>query len=249
MAQRTHQRRVRRRLRRTPAVLLCLLAAPLTHGATAVSVDVRGVDDALRDNVLAYLSFERYKKGAADLTPDTVERLHNRVEREVDAALKPFGYYEPQVQSAVTRQDNGEWHVVIDIVPGPPVIVEHMEVRVEGPGETDPLFRRILRRLPLRTGDVLNHKAYEDIKSDLQRTAATYGYLDAKLIENDDAGRSAESSRRHRARARHRHPLPLRQDHHQPGRHQGQPRAALPALPRGGVLRPHAGAAHPVRPR
>ena len=91
MAQRTHQRRVRRGLRRTHAVLLCLLAAPLAHGASAISVEVRGVDDALRDNVLAYLSFERYKKGAADLTPDTVERLHNRVEREVDAALKPFG--------------------------------------------------------------------------------------------------------------------------------------------------------------
>jgi translocation and assembly module TamA len=184
MAQSTHQRRVRRGLRRTHAVLLCLLAAPLTQGADAVSVEVRGVDDALRDNVLAYLSFERYKKGAADLTPDTVDRLHNRVEREVDAALKPFGYYEPQVQSTVTRADNGEWHVVIDIVPGEPVIIDHFEVRVDGPGETDPLFRRILRRLPLKSGDVLNHKAYEDIKSDLQRTAATYGYLDAKLIEH-----------------------------------------------------------------
>src|SRR5580698_5051722 len=183
MAQRTHQRRVRRRLRRTPAVLLCLLAAPLTHGADAVSVDVRGVDDALRDNVLAYLSFERYKKGAADLTPETVDRLHNRVEREVDAALKPFGYYEPQVQSNVTREENGEWRVVIDILPGQPVIVDHMDVTVEGPGGTDPLFRRILRRLPLKSGDVLNHKAYEDIKSDLQRTAATYGYLDAKLVD------------------------------------------------------------------
>src|SRR5580698_6857300 len=158
MAQRTHQRRVRRRLRRTPAVLLCLLAAPLTHGADAVSVDVRGVDDALRDNVLAYLSFERYKKGAAELTPDTVERLHNRVEREVDAALKPFGYYEPQVQSTVTHEENGEWHVLIDINPGQPVIIDQIDVRVDGPGATDPLFRRILRRLPLKKGDRLNHK-------------------------------------------------------------------------------------------
>jgi hypothetical protein len=38
-----------------------------------------GVDDDLRDNVLAYLSFERYRKGGAELTPDTVERLHERV--------------------------------------------------------------------------------------------------------------------------------------------------------------------------
>ena len=49
--------------------------------------------------MLAYLSFERYKKGGAELSADTVERLHNRVEREVQAALRPFGYYEPQVES------------------------------------------------------------------------------------------------------------------------------------------------------
>ncbi len=71
----------------------------LARAATAVDVEVHGVDDELRDNVLAYLSFERYKKGGAELTADTVERLHERVEREVDAALRPFGYYEPQVQS------------------------------------------------------------------------------------------------------------------------------------------------------
>ena len=165
-------------------VLLCLLAAHLAQAAGGVNVEIRGVDDTVRDNVLAYLSFERYKKGGSELNADTVERLHNRVEREVDAALKPFGYYEPQVQSTVTQQDNGEWRVLIDITPGQPVIVDHIDVRVDGPGESDPLFRRILRHLPLKSGDVLNHKAYEDIKNDLQRTAATYGYLDAKLVRN-----------------------------------------------------------------
>ena len=169
MAQGTHQRRVRRRRRRTPVVfpLLCLLAAHLAQAAGGVNVEIRGVDDTVRDNVLAYLSFERYKKGGSELNADTVERLHNRVEREVDAALKPFGYYEPQVQSTVTQQDNGEWRVLIDITPGQPVIVDHIDVRVDGPGESDPLFRRILRHLPLKSGDVLNHKAYEDmVKND-----------------------------------------------------------------------------------
>jgi translocation and assembly module TamA len=185
MAQRNYLPQVRRRHRRTPALLLCLLAAPLLHAATAVNVEIHGVNDELRDNVLAYLSFERYKKGGGDLNADTVERLHNRVEREVDAALRPFGYYEPQVQSSVNREDNGDWHVVVNITPGPPIVVDHMDVRVEGAGASDPLFQRILQHLPLHSGDQLNHKAYEDIKNDLQRTAATYGYLDARLIRNE----------------------------------------------------------------
>jgi translocation and assembly module TamA len=184
MAQRNFLPRGRRLHRRAPALVLCLLAGPLAHAAS-VTVEVRGVEDEVRDNVLAYLSFERYRKGGVDLNPDTVERLHNRVEREVDAALRPFGYYEPKVESTATDQGHGDWRVVIDIAPGAPVLIDHIDVRVDGPGESDPLFQRILNNLPLHTGDRLSHAAYDNIKADLQRTAATYGYLDAKLIRNE----------------------------------------------------------------
>ena len=96
MAQRNFLPRGRRSLWRAPGLLLCLLAGPLAHAAS-VTVEVRGVADEVRDNVLAFLSFERFRRGGVDLNADTVERLHNRVEREVDAALRPFGYYEPKV--------------------------------------------------------------------------------------------------------------------------------------------------------
>jgi len=184
MAQRTPKPWAHRRHPRAPWLAVCLLAAPLAHAA-GVNVEVRGVDEELRDNVLAYLSFERYRKGGAELNADTVERLHNRVEREVQEALKPFGYYEPKVDSTVTEEGHNSWRVVVNISPGQPVRVEHIDVHVDGPGETDPLFERILRHLPLHAGEPLKHAAYEAIKSDLQRTAATYGYLDGKLIRNE----------------------------------------------------------------
>jgi translocation and assembly module TamA len=189
MAQRNALPRARRWQRRAPvlavcAAVACVLAAPLA-AAPGVNVEVRGVDEQLRANVLAYLSFERYKKGGAALDADTIERLHNRVERETQAALRPFGYYEPQVQSSVTDLGHGEWKVVVDIEPGRPVQVAHIEVRVDGPGESDAQFQRILRHLPLKVGDRLNQAEYEIIKGDLQRTAATYGYFDARLIKNE----------------------------------------------------------------
>jgi translocation and assembly module TamA len=181
MTQRIPLPQARRRHRRAPAVAVCLLACPLAHAA-GVKVEIRGVDEELRTNVLAYLSLERYKKGGADLNADTIERLHNRVEREVQSALRPFGYYEPQVESSVSDLGRGDWRINININPGKPVLVAHIDVHVDGPGESDPLFQRILRHLPLHDGDRLNHAAYESIKTDLQRTAATYGYLDARLI-------------------------------------------------------------------
>lgn len=190
MAQR-FSTRARPRHRQGPALAVCLLAGlagGLTAGparAAGVNVEVQGVDETLRANVLAYLSFERYKKGGVDLNADMVERLHNRVEREVQEALRPYGYYEPQVSSSVTDLGKGDWRVVIDIKPGRPVLVASIEVKVTGPGETDPLFQRIVEHPLLRTGDRLNQAAYDGLKSDLQRTAATYGYFDAKLTRNE----------------------------------------------------------------
>jgi translocation and assembly module TamA len=162
---------------------VCLLACPLA--SAAVSVEIRGVDDTLRANVLAYLSFQRYQKGGAELDADTVERLHNRVEREVQEALRPYGYFEPQVESSVTALGKGDWRVNIDIKPGRAVLVKQIDVKVTGPGESDPLFQRLLAHVPLRPGDRLEQSKYESLKSELQRTAATYGYLDARLTRNE----------------------------------------------------------------
>ena len=161
---------------------MCLAGSRLANAN--IDVEIHGVDEQLRANVLAYLSFERYKK-RTDLSADTVERLHNRVEREVQSALKPFGYYEPKVESEVKDLGHGEWRVTVDIAPGPPVVIGKIDVAVHGPGETDPLFQRITSDPPLHSGDRLSHSTYEAIKSDLQRTAATYGYLDAKLTRNE----------------------------------------------------------------
>ncbi|HEY2402379.1 MAG TPA: POTRA domain-containing protein, partial [Steroidobacteraceae bacterium] len=89
MAQRTSSLQARAAL-----FLLCLISSSLVRAN--VTVEVHGVEDEMRTNVLAYLSFERYKK-TTDLSADTIERLHDRVEREVQSALRPYGFYDPQV--------------------------------------------------------------------------------------------------------------------------------------------------------
>src|SRR5262249_54807270 len=102
---------------RAALVLMCLIASNCVRAN--VNVEIRGVDDALKNNVLAYLSFERYKK-TTDLSADTIERLHDRVEREVQSALRPFGYYEPKVHSDLVNSGKGDWRVTVDIDPGQP---------------------------------------------------------------------------------------------------------------------------------
>jgi translocation and assembly module TamA len=163
-------------------LLAALFAMP--PASADVSITIRGVSDPLRNNVLAYLSFARYQR-SKDLTSDTVDRLQSRIGREVQSALRPFGYFEPKVRSTVTASKPGKWQVTITIDPGQPVILTKVDIHVVGPGASSPLFTRITSKLPFHAGERLNQAQYEGVKSDLLRTAATYGYLDATLTRHE----------------------------------------------------------------
>src|SRR6185312_14842372 len=112
---------------RAAVLFMCLTICSVARAN--VTVEIHGVENELRTNVLSYLSFERYKK-TTDLSADTIERLHERVEREVQSALRPFGYYEPQVHSELSEVGKGDWRVTIDIDPGPPVLIDLIDVQV-----------------------------------------------------------------------------------------------------------------------
>ncbi|MEZ5475500.1 MAG: BamA/TamA family outer membrane protein [Steroidobacteraceae bacterium] len=150
-----------------------------------VEVDVRGVPEEIRSNILAFLSVERYKK-ADDLSPQTLERLQNRIDREVRSAVRPFGYYDPQVVSKVTRIDSDrDWRVAVTVELGAAVMVTAVDVQVSGPGATDPVFRRIVDSPTIVRGAQLSHAAYETLKGNLQRAAVNFGYFDARLTRNE----------------------------------------------------------------
>jgi translocation and assembly module TamA len=173
---------------RLPALTFLTLVALFAASANGgVQVEVRGIEENIRANVLAYLSFERYKN-SDDLSPEFVERLQERSEREVRLAMRPFGYYEPAVTSEVRREGSGSeqnYRVTITVVPGKPVVVKNVSVKVTGPGADDPVFTSITRDLPIQSGDNLNHSSYESLKGALLRAAATYGYLDARMLRNE----------------------------------------------------------------
>ena len=185
MGQRNLSHGARLSWRASGALLLllgCVTTGPWAQAGVAITVT--GVSGPLRSNVLAYLSFSRYQR-SKDLTADIVDRLQSRIGREVQGALRPFGYYQPTVHSKVTPSGPGNWQVAISIDPGRPVILKKVDVRVVGPGAESPLFTRITSSLPFHTGAALNQSQYDGVKGDLLRTAATYGYLDATLTRHE----------------------------------------------------------------
>jgi len=161
---------------------LAMITAPAAHAT--IDLEVNGVEGALRRNVLAFLSLERYKT-RNDLDQALIERLQERAEREAAAALRPFGHYEAKVTSRIEQTGEGRWQARIDIEAGAAVMLETVEVSVEGPGRELAAFRDLLAATPLRSGAQLDHGNYDTLKSDLRRIAATYGFVDARFTANE----------------------------------------------------------------
>jgi translocation and assembly module TamA len=162
---------------------LALLGLPVLQAQAGIEVELRGVDDDARRNVLAFLSVERYRE-RNDLDEDIVTRLFNRIDDEVKSALRPYGYYEPTITSDY-KADGDDWNVTINVEPGEPIQLTEVTIVIDGEGENDSIFAPIRTQTLLRPGMQLSHSAYEEVKGALTRSAAANGYLDAKLLTND----------------------------------------------------------------
>lgn len=170
-----------RALRALPVLMLA--CASVAHAT--IRIDIDGVDGDIKRNVQALLSMERYKDRDR-LEPDAVERLFGRVDTETRNALRPYGYYEPKVETALKKENDGkDWRVTIHIEPGRAIQVVSVRVEVEGDGKKDPAFESLIANPGIAAGRQLDHGAYESLKGSLQRAAATNGYLDARMLRNE----------------------------------------------------------------
>jgi len=169
---------------------MLLLHAGLTFvapPALAATVDVRisGVDGAEMDNVRAFLGIVQHEFDDEEgIDPGIVRRLHQRAAREIRNALKPFGYYQAEVDDRLQRDEQGNWTASYDIRPGPPVRLVSVDIRVEGEGAEDPRFDQALEQITLAADQRLVHAGYESAKTRLMELAADRGYLEARWIRN-----------------------------------------------------------------
>ena len=239
MAQRNRLPRARRRHRRAPwlgvcAAIGCLLAAPLA-AAAGVNVEVRGVDEQLRANVLAYLSFERYSKGGVG-----ARRRHGRAAAQPRRARSAGGAAAVRLlraAGAVHRhragpRRRGRWSSTSrpasrcgSRTSTCASTARARATRCFSASSAAPAAAR--RRSPEPRASTRTSRA--TCSAPPPPTATSTRKPDPQRA----AGRSAQPHGRHRPRARDRRALPLRPHHHRAARRQGEPGAPLPALPPG----------------
>ena len=136
----------------------CLLSTANSK-PVSVKVDVTGVGGALKENVLAYLTLYQQKDNVR-LKESTVKRLHDKAADDIASALAPFGYYNSKVDPVLTKDEQG-FHAKYVIEKGPPVLVDLVNVSVEGSGKDNRGIKKVIAQWALSTGKILDQAVYE----------------------------------------------------------------------------------------
>ena len=100
-----------------------------------------------------------------------IELLMNfqrQIPEKVQGALEPFGYYNAQVAVVMEAIATRGSLIRVKVIPGEPIRVAAVDVRVTGPGEQNPDLNNSSPPFPLKVGDVLNQVKYEKAKEELQ---------------------------------------------------------------------------------
>ncbi len=169
-------------------IVFCIYSSHVL-AAERVKILLQGVEGELHTNVLAHLSLVA-QKDHPRLNLARIELLNQNAKQEIQAALAPFGYYQPQVEVRVETlkaqpEDQPQWQVTYRIQPGTAVRVATLDLQLEGEGQTDARLQVALKSFPLHVGDHLLAASYESGKSNLLRQASEYGYFKAEFTRKE----------------------------------------------------------------
>lgn len=160
-------------------VLLIILLVPLLAQA-AIRLEVRGVDDPLRQAVVDAVELSQY--GKREVSEAQAQRLYARAERQVRKALEPYGYFSARV-SGELRAEGADWRAVLEVDAGAPVRVEavHLDLDDSAAAQLGPV-RRAVHAFGPRVGEMLDQPRYETGRDAISSALAASGYLDARLV-------------------------------------------------------------------
>ncbi len=99
-------------------------------------------------------------------------------EQQAEKAAQALGYYQAQIDSEI--QDGENPRLVIKVLPGEPIRLRNVVVRVEGPAASLKAFK-VPQSDALKAGAVLNHGHYEDAKRLIQNQASRYGFFSGRF--------------------------------------------------------------------
>lgn len=152
--------------------LSCLLFCVSAKAASSLpTLEIKGITGDALKNVQSRLESELAQADTAYFA--------NHAPEHIRMALEPYGYFKARV---VLKQGK-TWLINID--PGPPLMITQVDFKLVGPGKDDPEIKLYITHLPLEAGQILRTESYNKMKEDLFQLAYNQGYLKAILEKKE----------------------------------------------------------------
>ncbi|HZX71667.1 MAG TPA: autotransporter assembly complex family protein [Rhodanobacter sp.] len=168
---------MRRRSRRLSLLLPLLALTWSAHAGMTLQVD--GIDDPLKAAVIERVELSQYAK--RDVTAAQATRLYQRAPEQARLALRPYGYYDASV-SGDLKQLGKDWQVTLHVIPGEPVKVSQIELKLDETAAAIAPIRRARRAVERLKGKTLNDAAYAEARDAVSAQLTANGFLDARLL-------------------------------------------------------------------
>lgn len=172
----THRSVTRRRLARA-LLPLALLAGPAL-AAPSPSLRLEGASGELRDNLRAHLQVDQE---SCELPRWRERGVIRHATEQASEAHRALGYYQARSDISLERTEDC-WQLVVHTTPGPQAVFIEVTVKVEGEASALPAFHRLMERPGIAIGDPLRHDRYEQLKNELVRMAADFGFFESSLV-------------------------------------------------------------------
>lgn len=159
---------------------MLLLQSVVCAAQTPNAIEFQGLEDELLTNVQARVGLVARLQEGTPLQESEWLRLSRAVPKEIKAALRPYGYYQPIIIPVVTEK-----LISYQIETGPPLIIKSISIEINGTAESLPEFKKWRRSLPFKVGDRLRQMEYESSKKKLLALTLRYGFFDAELVKHE----------------------------------------------------------------
>lgn len=139
---------------------------------------VSGAPEPLERNLRAHITLPNV---GCESSQARLRRFTPGIRRDIERAGRALGYY--MIQSTIEfGQEDSCWTLSITIEAGTPVTMSNIDINIRNDAR---LFRSQLEDLPLATGDQLNQRSYEAIKSSLSSRAVEVGFFAARFESSE----------------------------------------------------------------
>ncbi len=180
------QHRHFRRLRQV--IVICLMSffcvlLSYSHDLN-LYFQIEGIADPLLQNVKARLNTELTSHHGM-LSKEAIQRIYQSNPKNIQLALQPYGYFNPQIKSSLIKKNQGHWLARYIINKGNPVHIKFIDLEITGAGSDVPAFKEFRQNFPLKVGDIFLSKQYENAKDRLFTIANHHGFLTATLTTSE----------------------------------------------------------------